>query len=338
MKEASFMTQASRLSIEKQMNKIIITYTEAGLAIARSMAASFDVEIFYKDKNIDKILEERWPSLETIIFISATGIAVRKIAPLIKDKYTDPAVLVIDDKAKHVISLLSGHIGGANELAIDIAKAINAEPVITTASDNRGLEALDIYLRDNDFAYNSREALTKIMAAIVNQREIYLEAASDFDFKYDKFTSDRSEADYAIIQDEGYMTNDEENTLYIIKKKYNMGIGLRRGTDFDVLEEAFHELLREMDINPKAIKRFGSIDIKKDEEALLELCKKYDRELIFYTADELNEVDVSEKSDFVKEITGAYSVSEAAAKLLGGKIILTKKIIDSITFSITEEI
>ena len=319
------------------MNKIIITYTEAGLAIARTIAASFDVEIFYKDKNIDKVLEERWPSLETIIFISATGIAVRKIAPLIKDKYTDPAVLVIDDKAKHVISLLSGHIGGANELAIDIAKAINAEPVITTASDNRGLEALDIYLRDNDFAYNSREALTIIMGAIVNNKKIYL-GANDFSFKYDNFTNDKSEADYAIIQDEGYMINDVENTLYIIKKKYNMGIGLRRGADFDVLEEAFHELLREMDINPKAIKRFASIDIKKDEEALLELCKKYDRELIFYTADELNKVDVSEKSDFVKKITGAYSVSEAAAKLLGGKIILSKKIIDSITFSITEEI
>lgn len=331
------MTQASRLSIEKQMNKIIITYTEAGLAIARTIAASFDVEIFYKDKNIDKVLEERWPSLETIIFISATGIAVRKIAPLIKDKYTDPAVLVIDDKAKHVISLLSGHIGGANELAIDIAKTINAEPVITTASDNRGLEALDIYLRDNDFAYNSREALTIIMGAIVNNKKIYLKA-NDFSFKYDNFTNDKSEADYAIIQDEGYMISDDENTLYIIKKKYNMGVGLRRGTHFDVLEEAFREVLKEMNISPKAIKSFGSIDIKKDEEALLELYKKYDRELIFYTADELNKVDVSEKSDFVKKITGAYSVSEAAAKLLGGKIILTKKIIDSITFSITEEI
>lgn len=319
------------------MNKIIITYTEAGLAIARTIAASFDVEIFYKDKNIDKVLEERWPSIQTIIFISATGIAVRKIAPLIKDKYTDPAVLVIDDKAKHVISLLSGHMGGANELAIDIAKAINAEPVITTASDNRGLEALDIYLRDNDFAYNSRGALTIIMGAIVNNKKIYLKS-DGFAFKYDNFTNNKSEADYAIIQDDGYMINDEENTLYIIKKKYNMGIGLRRGTDFAVLEKAFHELLREMNINPKAINSFGSIDIKKDEEALLELCKKYDRELIFYTADELNEVDVSEKSDFVKKITGAYSVSEAAAKLLGGKIILSKKIIDSITFSITEEI
>ena len=199
------------------MNKIIITYTEAGLAIARTIAASFDVEIFYKDKNIDKILEERWPSLETIIFISATGIAVRKIAPLIKDKYTDPAVLVIDDKAKHVISLLSGHIGGANELATDIAKAINAEPVITTASDNRGLEALDIYLRDNDFAYNSREALTIIMGAVVNNKKIYLKS-DEFNFKYDNFTNNKSEADYAIIQGEGYIINDEENTLSIIKK------------------------------------------------------------------------------------------------------------------------
>ena len=319
------------------MNKIIITYTEAGLAIAKTISASFDAEIFYKDKNIDKVLEKEWSSIETIIFISATGIAVRKIAHLIKDKYTDPAVLVIDDKAKHVISLLSGHIGGANELAIAIAKKIGAEPVITTASDNRGIEALDIYLRDNGFAYSSREALTIIMGAIVNNKKIYLDA-DDFDFKYEKFTNDRSEADYAIIQDESYNENDDKNTLYIIKKKYNMGIGLRRGTDFDVLEKAFQDILKEMDINPKAIKRFGSIDIKKDEEALLELCKKYDRELIFYTADELNEVDVSEKSDFVKKTTGAYSVSEAAAKLLGGKIILTKKIIDSITFSITEEI
>ena len=331
------MTQASRLSTEKHMNKIIITYTEAGLAIAKSIAKSLDVEIFYKDKNIDKVLEERWSSLETIIFISATGIAVRKIASLIKDKYTDPAVLVIDDKARHVISLLSGHIGGANELAIDIAKTIGAEPVITTASDNRGLEALDIYLRDNDFAYSSREALTIIMGAIVNNKKIYLKA-NDFNFNYDNFTSDKSEADYFIIQSEDYEAQDNEKTLYIIKKKYNMGIGLRRGTHFDVLEEAFHEVLKEMNISPKAIKRFGSIDIKKDEEALLELCKKYDRELIFYTADELNEVEVSEKSDFVKKITGAYAVSEAAAKLLGGKIILTKKIIDSITFSITEEI
>ena len=331
------MTQASRLSIEKHMNKIIITYTEAGLKLAKKIAADFEAEIFYKDKNIDEFLKENWSSLELIIFISASGIAVRKIANLLKDKYTDPAVIVIDDQAKHVISLLSGHIGGANEFAIDIAKIINAEPVITTASDNRGLEALDIYLRDNDFAYNSREALIMIMGAIVNNKKIYLKA-NEFNFKYDNFTNDNSEADYAIIQDEGYMINDEENTLYIIKKKYNMGIGLRRGTAIDVLEKAFQTVLKEMDINPKAIKHFASIDIKKDEEALLELCKKYDRKLIFYTADELNKVDVSEKSDFVKKTTGAYSVSEAAAKLLGGKIILTKKIIDSITFSITEEI
>lgn len=338
MKEVSYTTQVFQQSIEKLMNNIIITYTEDGLAIAKKISKSIDADIFYKDKSVADLLKEKWSTLENIIFISASGIAVRKIAPLVKDKYTDPAVIVIDDKAKHVISLLSGHIGRANELCIRLADELGADPVITTASDNRGLEALDIYLKEHGYAYNSKEALTSIMGAIVNAKKIYLDADSDFTFKYDGFTNDKDEAAYAIVQSEDYDISDEENKLIIFKKKYNVGVGLRRGTDFDVLENAFHKVLKEMNINTKAIKRFGSIDIKKDEKALLMLCDKYERELIFYTSDELNKVeDILEKSDFVKKITGAYSVSEAACQLLGGEIILRKKIIDSITFSITEE-
>ena len=285
---------------------------------------------------------KEWKKQDAFIFIGAMGICVRTIAPYIKDKHTDPAVVCIDSLGKNVISVLSGHVGGANDLTRDIAGILGAHEVITTQSDNAGLWALDTFeqrfdwpvaseiedMNDCIFAFVNRKP-TALLLEVRDEGTDYLEAT-----KPDHVTiiNDISEADprkyklLIIVSPYNRCAPYGMLELHFVPMVGTIGFGLAHHPDdyyaiYDQIDEAFAQ----RGILPCAHK-YCTIDVKEDEEFCAMLEDEYDEEVVFFTAEELAAVEVPNPSETVKKHVGTLSVCEAAA-ILGsnhGKLIVPK--------------
>lgn len=324
------------------MRAFLFAYSKKGLETAKKAAACIDgeAELFTVErlagdgaKPIPKpsgdFYGERFASSDALIFVSSCGIAVRSIAPFIKSKTTDPAVVVIDETGRFVISLLSGHIGGANALAKRIADALGAVPVITTATDANGRFSVDSWAKTHGFAVSDMNAAKAVSAAIL-ERDIPIN--SDFPIL--------GKLPAGLIRGEGetgvYITYkaDEpfKTTLRLIPKCVVLGLGCRRGISKEAIETAVKTVLSENGIDPRAVKCAASIDLKKDEAGLIEYCREKGLPLSFHTAEELKTVPGEfTASDFVKEITGVDCVCERAALFGADKLIIKKTALEGVT-------
>lgn len=279
-----------------------------------------------------------------IIFISATGIAVRMIKPYIKNKKDDPAVIVIDDLGKFSISLLSGHLGGANELAKWAASIIGAIPVITTASDGRGIEAIDIFAVKNNYEIEDIESLKTIMTMMVNDKKIGFYSEKESIINYKNIVLLKSLDDIKNISGIIAVTSTQKininfpNTI-LRPKNINIGIGCRKTVEGHKIIEAIKAELKENNLSEKSIKTIGTIEVKKDEIGIIKAANYFNCPLKIFTSEEIKEVeDKFKKSDFVKKSVGVYSVSEPCAYLLGGNMYTYKKKYDGVTLSIAVEV
>ncbi|MCQ1528346.1 cobalt-precorrin 5A hydrolase [Lutispora saccharofermentans] len=290
--------------------------------------------------NLSYIVEE----YDGIIFISAAGIAVRMMKSYIKDKKTDPAVIVIDDLGKFSISLLSGHIGGANELAKWTAAIIGAMPIITTASDGRGIEAIDNFAAGNGYEIECMEDVKTIMAMMVNGKRIGFYSEMEAIIDYKNIAALKSLEDSEDIQGIIAVTSREIVSIDIPgvvlrPKNINIGIGCRKDAEGYKIIEAIKADLEENNLSEKSIKAIGTIEAKKDEAGIIKAANYFNCPLKIFTAEEIRKVeDRFEKSDFVKEAVGVYSVSEPCAYLLGGDMRTHKVKHDGITISIAVEV
>ncbi len=260
------------------------------------------------------------------LFVGAAGIAVRYIAPFVKDKFTDSPVLVIDEKGRYVIPILSGHVGGAASLADEIAAQIGATAVHTTATDVQQKFAVDVFAKRNNLLIGDRTAAKQISAAVLEGERVgFYIACKDVDIRGKmpeelilcKTTEEAERQKYRIIvsgESCGISPFPEENTLVLYPRRITAGIGCRRGVSPELLEKGFLEVLGESGILPGEVEAIASIDLKKKEPALLALSEKYGIPFFTYSAEQLNEVPaVSSESAFVKEITGVDNVCERAA-------------------------
>jgi len=321
------------------MKKIaIIQISEAGSAIASTLQQHFPAA---RSVSRDSVAAN-WKQFDAFVFIGALGICVRTIAPFIKDKHEDPAVVCIDSLGKNVISVLSGHVGGANELTRDIAAILGTHEVITTQSDNAGLWALDTFekrfdwpvasdiadMNDCIFAFVNRKP-TALLLEVRDEGTDYLEQT-----KPDHVTiiSDISEADprkyelLIIVSPFNRSAPDGMLELHFVPMVGTIGFGLAHHPDnyeriYDEMDEAFAE----RGILPCA-HRYCTIDVKRDEEFCTMLKEEYNEEVQFFTADELAAIEVPNPSSTVEKHVGTPSVCEAAA-ILGsnhGKLIIPK--------------
>lgn len=249
-----------------------------------------------------------------IIFIGAAAIAVRSIAPCLQDKTRDPAVLVLDETGKYVIPLLSGHMGGANELAYKIADYLEAAAVITTATDCNHRFAVDLFAKRNNLYISSMEGAKQISAAILHEESVGF--WSDFPVEgsiVKGLTRDRS-LRHGISISLGEETTVFERTLYLIPKIVTLGIGCRKGKALKEIEQAVEEALRECKISMNSVNQVASIDLKREEAGLLEFCRKYKLKFVTYPAEQLEKAPGSyEDSAYVKSVTGVGNVCERAA-------------------------
>ena len=149
------------------MKTAVLAITEGGCLLGKRLTAALDKSVFFNCRGtLRETLLKAWDEYDGLICIMATGIVVRVLAEKFKDKYSDPAIVICDERGEFAISLLSGHLGGGNELAVEVAKIINAQPVITTSSDVQGLVPLDLLIRELDLVITDKEKLTKITGNI----------------------------------------------------------------------------------------------------------------------------------------------------------------------------
>jgi len=297
------------------MKTVIIALTAGGYQLANTISgmlnnSSVDIR---KIPVFEKIASQWNSDVDAIICIMATGIVVRAIAPLCSDKKHDPCVLVLDEKGKFVISLLSGHIGGGNELSRKLAKKLNASAVITTASDVTGHTALDLWAKKNGLLVTDKNKLTRLSAKIVNDGSLRI--FSDCDVKNLPAdlvqVSNLEEADI-IVSDRIFP---DCNALFLRPCGICIGVGCNRGTSEQAFEIAITELLTEYQISRDAVSCYASIDLKNDEVGMLDFISKENTPIFFYTKDELNGVDGVSSSLAVMKATGAKGVAEPAALL-----------------------
>ncbi|UKK59998.1 precorrin-4 C(11)-methyltransferase [Prevotella communis] len=321
------------------MNKIaIIQINEAGEPITTRLQKKYPkAEIISRDS-----VGSNWKAFDAFVFIGAMGICVRTIAPLIEDKHNDPAVVCIDSFGQHVIAVLSGHIGGANDLTRDISAAIGGQEVITTQSDNAGLWALDTFekrfnwpiasdiadMNDCIFTFVNRKP-TALLLEMRDEGTDYLEQT-----KPDHVTiiNDISEADpqkyelLIIVSPFIHKTPNNMLELHFVPMVGTIGFGLAHHPDnFECIYDEIDEALAQRGILPCTY-RYCTIDVKKDEEFCELLREEYNEEVEFFTAEELAAIKVPTPSATVEKHVGTPSVCEAAA-ILGsnhGQLIIPK--------------
>ena len=304
------------------MRKAIVTISDDGQALATIVSRELDADIIPLGQ-----VEPQWHDYDAFVFISAMGICVRTIAPLLKDKHSDPAVVCMDTAGKNVIAVVSGHVGGANQLATDVARAVGAMPVITTRSDIDGLWQLD--LLGKRFGWSmEREDINAEIAMFVNRRPTalllqvndegtrWLEAnlPEHVTVFYREDNIDGNLFDLLVVV--GYKSvfvKGIKATLHYIPKCLHVGIGLAHDADMECIDE-IQQCLNDKGINMKAIKSIATIDVKKGEKVVGELMR-CGYEVRFYSAGELSDIIVPNPSVTVEKHVGTSSVSEAAAML-----------------------
>ncbi|WP_051688732.1 cobalt-precorrin 5A hydrolase [Butyrivibrio sp. AE2032] len=290
----------------------LICFTDAGKKLMLTLGEKLNDRNAFDAENVENLSDftsEVFNEGNVLIYIGAVAIAVRAIAPFVKDKTTDPAVLAIDEQGNFVVPVLSGHIGGANEYARQIAELIGAIPVVTTATDIRGEFAVDVFARKNNLEINDMKMAKEFSAKLLRGEDAVFTV------------SPRAHS---------------EDGLFLIPKCLVVGMGCRKGKSFEELEEFLLNTLKENYLDVRAIKAMVSIDIKKDEEGLKMLADSLSVPFVTYSADTLmaQEGDF-DSSELVLEKTGADNVCERAVSAYGAeKILVHKTAKDGMTIAI----
>ncbi len=296
------------------------------------MAQKDDTKGIYSVSSLSDEIKKQFFRFSAHIFIFATGIAVRMIAPLISSKITDPAIVVVDDRAVHAISLLSGHLGGANELTQMVADILDCRPVVTTATDVNQVPAIDMIAKKKDLFIETPENIKRVNMAFLKGEPVCV---------HDPHQILTGEVLSAVAQT-NLCTEAAHNHIYCSYRKQSVsretlvlrprilcvGIGCNRGTSCEEIQRFLLEVLESENLANESIFSFGTTALKKDEQGLNQLSEKMGIPLVFYNKAELNSVDtIKNPSNMVQKHIGVRSVCEAAAILTAdnGELIVPKK-------------
>lgn len=279
---------------------------------------------------------EQFKGSDALIFISSCGIAVRTIAAHIQNKLTDPAVLCIDEMGTFVIPILSGHIGGANELAKKLALMISAVPVITTATDINGRFSVDSWAVRNGYLIDDMTLAKEVSAAILEQNiPLFTSLPITSNLPNGLISGETGEIGIYIGWD---IQEPFAKTLRLIPRVLHLGIGCRKGTSAETIREAVSSIFTQNKIDKRAVKCAASIDLKASEQGLLEYCATEGIPINFYNSDKLMSLPGTfTRSEFVEKVTGADNVCERAAMIGAAKLIVKKTAGSGVTAALAAE-
>lgn len=326
------------------MTAAILAFTRRGATLGKVLAEALDASLHVPARFADEVGAEAYDSLEgwtarmwgekdALIFVGACGIAVRAIAPHVKDKFTDPAVVSVDEAGKFVVPLLSGHVGGANELAIRVAVLTEGQAAISTATDVNGLFAVDVWARERDMAITDRTLAKEVSAALLEGKRVGF--ASDFGHPCPGGLTD-GPAELGVWVTDRTGAGPFSRTLRLAPQSLILGIGCRRGTEQAAIEALTSAALAGYE--PRAVAAVATIDLKKDEPGLLAFCQAHHLPLRTFPAEVLAAAEGDfTPSDFVKSVTGVDNVCERAAVCAGGWIIVPKQAKNGVTVAVARK-
>ncbi len=315
----------------------ILSLTAGGTTLADRLSRRLAGSRVYPCRGrVRQVLQQCWGRYDSLVCIMATGIVVRMLAPLLTDKRQDPAVVVCDEQGRFAVSLLSGHLGGGNTLAGQVAEILGGQPVLTTASDVLGQTALDLWAQDLQLAAADKKAFTRAMGKLVNTGSVSL--YSDYplpelppDIEAQK---EAAGADLLI----NCRTEGQTGSAVLHPRALIAGIGCNRNTPAAEIEQALQEACTEHTLALESVRSLASIDLKNDEAGLLDFARKKGYTIDFYHRDQLNSVDGVSTSAAVLKATGARGVAEPAAVLAsgGGRLLVKKMKWPNVTVAIAE--
>ncbi|MCI8292104.1 MAG: hypothetical protein HFH53_01030 [Hespellia sp.] len=286
--------------------------------------------------------------VRALLFIGASGIAVRAIAPFVKDKFTDSPVLVMDERRKFVVPLLSGHVGGAVELAHAVAACTGAVPVITTATDVQEKFAVDVFARKNRLIFEDRDLAKRISAGILEGKKVGMfsvlppHGEIPENVELCENCEELTRYETSIVIDEKFWSGEMRSAqwLHMMPQDICVGIGCRKNIPAELLWAELGEVLQDCKISWKRLYMLASIELKKEEPGILALQKRLHVPVRFYSAEQLKEIEsVSSSSTFVEQVTGVDNVCERAARAAcpNGIVIQPKICKDQCTFALVQE-
>ena len=292
---------------------------------------------------LEVLVKQAFSSADALIFWCAAGIAVRSIAPYLSHKSKDPAVLVLDEKGTHCISLLSGHMGGANALTRTVSELCGAEPVITTGTDTEHRFSVDEFARCNGFVVTDWEKAKRISADVLAGKTLKIAGL----LEKEQYCPVEGMEEHAWTA--GELPDDADvwitsrqlpvpaQVLQLIPKDLTIGIGCRRGTNCSALQTALARFLEQTGLDARGICRITSIDRKKEEQGLIDLAAELKVPFVTYTSEELLQAPGEyPSSEFVREITGVDNVCQRSAMLGAGDgaiCLAEKTVVDGITMA-----
>ena len=352
----------SAIPVRKNMKLSVISFTLNGKQLSEHIAelleTEVEIELYAKcetgiidaahskvlivKKSIGDWAKEQMQKRNPLLFIGACGIAVRAVAPFLTDKLHDVPVLVMDEKGKYVIPILSGHMGGANDLANHIAEKTGAEAVITTATDINKKFAVDMFAKRNNLYIANKDGIAKVSSKILAGKEITISIETGHEI-----TCEETGVQIVPYPPAGFVdvvVTSEDNvfdTSILLKpREYVIGIGCKRGKNVNEIDNFISKTINEMGISVTEIYALSSISQKRDEQGIIEWCRKEGIPFFTYTAEELQEVNGNfTESSFVKAQVGVDNVCErASVKACGedGKLILPKVAENGMTIAIAK--
>lgn len=318
------------------MTRAYLAFTEKGLALAQKLAEALPGSVTrcgHGGVSLAAWTAQEFPRQDALIFVGAVGIAVRAIAPHCHSKATDPAVVVLDECGRFAIPLLSGHLGGANDLARDISAVCGAVPVITTATDANGIFAVDEWANHQNCMVLEPERIKRVSGKLLAGNctaywsDFPIEGTAPFGV-IPAQTPDAS--DFALT------LSPSGDALHLVPRIGVLGVGCKRGTSAQQLETAFASFCETHRLAPQCIVSAASIDLKQSEEGLLDFCKNHRWNIQFFSAKQLQTAPGPfTASPFVQSITGVDNVCERAAVLAsGGSIRIPKQAGGGVTFAL----
>ncbi len=320
------------------MKLALTAFTGRGRALAHVLAEGLTAEghtcqMAFPGAGYDSLgawTEMRFTDSQGLLFVGASGIAVRAIAPYVKDKFTDPAVVSVDETGGFAVPLLSGHVGGANDLARQVAALTGGQAAISTATDVNGLFAVDQWAREQGMTLTDRDLAKAVSAALLAGEPVGFQ--SDLGHPCPKgLTSSGAELGVWVTYQKG--AGPFGRTLRLIPRCLRLGIGCRKGTAEEAIAAMVEKALAGLDA--AAVAEVASIDLKAGEPGLVDFCRHRNLPFLTYSAGELAEVEGEfTPSDFVHAVTGVDNVCERAALKQGGTLLVKKQAGQGVTVAV----
>ncbi len=309
----------------------IIAFSERGINLGERIQSYFTEKeqaaslTRCLDGGLEGWTAEHFRQDSALVFIGSCGIAVRAVSNHIVSKMSDPAVVVIDELATYSVALLSGHIGGANDLASELASLTGAIPVITTATDRNGVFAVDVWAKRRSLSIDNPERIKSVSVRMLAGEEVGIKSLFPVKGKLPEGLTLSDGAYHVLIT---YKTNGKSDALRLVPRVITLGIGCRKDTDVSTIESAYALMLAKASCHPAAVARVCSIDMKENEPGILKFCARHHLSYETFSTEELQKVPGTfTSSAFVQSVAGVSNVCERSAVLgsgTGGKLLSGK--------------